>query len=61
MIIPEISIEPDVQNYGIIELGINPALHINNYPYQGENSWDCNPGEIDIFSSISVYKGNIEK
>jgi glutamate--cysteine ligase/glutathione synthase len=37
MIIPDIAVEPDGQNYGIIELNFNPALHIHDYPYQGEN------------------------
>lgn len=27
----------DDRNYGIIELNFNPALHIHDFPYQGEN------------------------
>lgn len=37
MIIQDISRKPDVQNYSIIELNFNPALHIHNYPYVGKN------------------------
>jgi len=37
MIIQDISKPPDAQNYSIIELNFNPALHIHNYPYVGQN------------------------
>lgn len=37
MIITDIHQQPNASNYGIIELNFNPALHIHNYPYQGEN------------------------
>ncbi|KNZ41735.1 bifunctional glutamate--cysteine ligase GshA/glutathione synthetase GshB [Acetobacterium bakii] len=37
MIIQDISRKPDAQNYSIIELNFNPALHIHNYPYVGQN------------------------
>lgn len=37
MIIQDISAPPDEQNYSIIELNFNPALHIHNYPYSGQN------------------------
>lgn len=28
---------PTMDNYGVIELNFNPALHMHNYPYIGEN------------------------
>lgn len=37
MIIQDISRNPDAQNYSIIELNFNPALHIHNYPFVGQN------------------------
>ena len=37
MIIQDIKKPADRDNYSIIELNFNPALHIHNYPYQGEN------------------------
>ena len=37
MIIDDIATEPDGDNYGIIELNFNPALHIHDFPYRGEN------------------------
>lgn len=37
IIIQDIHKKPDSQNYSIIELNFNPALHIHNYPYQGQN------------------------
>lgn len=37
MIIKDIDQKATSMNYGIIELNFNPALHIHNYPYQGEN------------------------
>ncbi|XEC94753.1 bifunctional glutamate--cysteine ligase GshA/glutathione synthetase GshB [Paenibacillus tarimensis] len=37
MIIWDIQAAPGPDNYGIIELNFNPALHIHNFPYQGTN------------------------
>lgn len=37
IIIQDIHKKPDNQNYSIIELNFNPALHIHNYPFVGEN------------------------
>lgn len=37
MIIQDIQAKPDQNNYSIIELNFNPALHIHNYPFVGEN------------------------
>lgn len=37
IIIQDIAAEPDETNYSIIELNFNPALHIHNFPYQGQN------------------------
>lgn len=37
MIIRDIYEKPNFQNYSIIELNFNPALHIHNFPYQGKN------------------------
>jgi len=37
MIVPDTSVEPTGDNYGIIELNFNPALHIHDFPYAGEN------------------------
>lgn len=37
MIIQDIARKPDAENYSIIELNFNPALHIHNYPYVGQN------------------------
>lgn len=37
MMITDTEIPPDEDNYGIIELNFNPALHIHDFPYQGEN------------------------
>ncbi|MDK2942443.1 MAG: hypothetical protein PWP56_1956 [Acetobacterium sp.] len=37
IIIEDIHKTPDDQNYSIIELNFNPALHIHNYPFVGEN------------------------
>lgn len=37
IIIKDILEKPDSQNYSIIELNFNPALHIHNYPYLGQN------------------------
>ncbi|MBU4439680.1 MAG: bifunctional glutamate--cysteine ligase GshA/glutathione synthetase GshB [Acetobacterium sp.] len=37
IIIRDIREKPDATNYSIIELNFNPALHIHNYPFVGEN------------------------
>ncbi len=37
MIIPEISAEATNDNYAVIELNFNPAIHIHCHPYQGKN------------------------
>jgi glutamate--cysteine ligase len=37
MLIQDIQTEPTGDNYGVIELNFNPALHIHDYPYQGRN------------------------
>jgi glutamate--cysteine ligase/glutathione synthase len=37
MIIRDIHEEPSVENHSIIELNFNPALHIHDFPYKGEN------------------------
>lgn len=37
IIIQNIKQKPDDKNYSIIELNFNPALHIHNFPYQGQN------------------------
>jgi glutamate--cysteine ligase len=37
IIIRNIRKEPDASNYSVIELNFNPALHIHDYPFQGEN------------------------
>lgn len=37
MIIRDINQKPNAENYSIIELNFNPALHIHDYPYQGKN------------------------
>jgi glutamate--cysteine ligase/glutathione synthase len=37
LMIQDILAEPTPDNYGIIELNFNPALHIHNFPYQGLN------------------------
>ncbi len=37
MMIDDISAEPTPENYSIIELNFNPAIHIHCFPYQGEN------------------------
>lgn len=37
MMIQDIETEPTGDNYGVIELNFNPALHIHDYPYQGIN------------------------
>lgn len=37
MIIRDIAEKPDATNHSIIELNFNPALHIHDYPYRGQN------------------------
>ncbi|MNP46397.1 Glutathione biosynthesis bifunctional protein GshAB [compost metagenome] len=37
MIIEEINVRATNQNYSIIEINFNPAIHIHCYPYQGMN------------------------
>ena len=37
MIINDLKIPPSGNNYGIIELNYNPAIHIHTYPWKGSN------------------------
>lgn len=37
IIIQDIHAKPNKDNYGIIEINFNPAIHIHDYPYQGKN------------------------
>lgn len=37
IIIRDIHAKPVDDNYAIIEINFNPAIHIHDYPYQGEN------------------------
>ena len=37
MIIPEYTQDAADDNYAIIELNFNPAIHIHCYPFKGEN------------------------
>jgi glutamate--cysteine ligase len=37
IIIRDLREEPDARNYSIIELNFNPALHIHDFPYRGQN------------------------
>jgi glutamate--cysteine ligase len=37
MIIPDVSVEATDDNYAIIELNFNPAIHIHCHPFQGKN------------------------
>jgi len=37
IIIQDIHAEPNAKNHSVIELNFNPALHIHNFPYQGQN------------------------
>ncbi|MDP4089279.1 MAG: bifunctional glutamate--cysteine ligase GshA/glutathione synthetase GshB [Bacillota bacterium] len=39
IIIKDIKENPDFQNYSIIELNFNPALHIHRYPYIGKERY----------------------
>jgi len=37
MIIPDVSVEANADNYAIIELNFNPAIHIHCHPFRGKN------------------------
>jgi glutamate--cysteine ligase len=37
LLIPDISVPPTEDNYGVVELNFNPILLIHDYPYEGEN------------------------
>lgn len=37
IIIKDIKAKPDKNNYAIIELNFNPAIHMHNFPYKGKN------------------------
>lgn len=37
IMIDDMTAEPSNERYSVIELNFNPALHIHNYPYRGEN------------------------
>jgi glutamate--cysteine ligase len=37
MMIEDVERAPAADNYGIIELNFNPALHIHDFPYEGQN------------------------
>ena len=37
LIAADITAEPDDTNYAVIELNFNPALHIHDFPHQGQN------------------------
>jgi glutamate--cysteine ligase len=37
MMIQDVQAEPAADNYGIIEMNFNPALHIHDFPYRGRN------------------------
>ena len=37
MMIQDINKTPEENSYGVIEINFNPALHIHDFPYQGEN------------------------
>jgi glutamate--cysteine ligase/gamma-glutamylcysteine synthetase, Streptococcus agalactiae type len=37
MIIPDVSVEATADNYAIIELNFNPAIHIHCHPFKGKN------------------------
>ena len=37
LIASDITAQPDDTNYAIIELNFNPALHIHDFPFKGEN------------------------
>ncbi len=37
IMIQDMKAKPNENNYGIIEINFNPAIHIHDYPYQGKN------------------------
>lgn len=37
MMIDDVTVPPTADNYGIVELNFNPALHIHDFPFQGKN------------------------
>ncbi len=37
MMVRDVTAEPTGDNYGVIELNFNPALHIHDFPYKGKN------------------------
>jgi glutamate--cysteine ligase len=37
MIVQDVESAPTADNYGVIELNYNPALHIHDFPYRGKN------------------------
>lgn len=37
MMVGDIRAEPSADNYAVIELNFNPALHIHDFPYRGRN------------------------
>ena len=37
MMIDDVSVAPTADNYGIVELNFNPALHIHDFPWRGQN------------------------
>ena len=37
MLIEDVEREPAAASYGVIELNFNPALHIHDFPFRGEN------------------------
>ncbi|WP_306601216.1 bifunctional glutamate--cysteine ligase GshA/glutathione synthetase GshB [Geothrix sp. 21YS21S-2] len=37
MLIEDVEREPSAATYGVIELNFNPALHIHDFPFEGEN------------------------
>lgn len=37
MMVSDVGAEPTGDNYGVIELNFNPALHIHDFPYEGKN------------------------
>lgn len=39
IIIDDIDAIPEINNYGVIELNFNPALHIHDFPYKGERRY----------------------
>jgi glutamate--cysteine ligase len=37
MMIEDVAVAPGADNYGVIELNFNPALHIHDFPWRGRN------------------------